>query len=61
MPKIGDTVTCCEDLTYLFKGIKNTVKAGYSLVVKAVIGDSTLVLDRYGKQFIVDKSKVNKK
>jgi hypothetical protein len=58
--KIGDTVTCCEDLTYLYKGVKKVVKKGFTFIIKGFIGNE-VILDRFGKPFIVDKSKISEK
>jgi hypothetical protein len=60
MFKTGDTVCCKEDIVYLFKGTKKVIKKGYSMIIKAVIGDE-IVVDRFGKPFILKKDQVEKK
>ena len=57
----GTLVYCKEDLPYSYKGKKSIVKSGETLVIKARFGDNTYVLDRWGKIFIVQGDKIEKK
>jgi hypothetical protein len=52
--KVGDTIQAPKDLTYTYKGKQQVVKKGFSMIIKAIIGDQ-IVLDRFGKPFIIDK------
>lgn len=57
---IGDTVYCIEDVKYFQKDEEKVVKAGYSFIIKGIVGDC-FVLDRFGKPFIICKKKVRLK
>lgn len=60
MFNVGDSVVCTYDLSYQTGKCVSVVKSGYTLIVKQVIEDN-IVLDRYGKLFVVKKEFVIKK
>jgi hypothetical protein len=50
--KIGRTVCCKKDIQYLYKGKMETLKKGYSMIIKGIVGDD-IIADRFGKPFIL--------
>ena len=54
---IGDSVCCVQELEYVNKNELKKVKVGHALIFKNQIGDK-VILERFNKQFIVDKALV---